>query len=247
MPYRRRADPQPVRRPPQVGKPREVLRREITGAGFAVAGAEDAVAQRVALELGDAATMDASEFAEAGHTHIPTDVVGLGSLATVTPTGTPDGTKFLRDDNSWQTPAAGGVSDGDKGDIVVSGSGSSWAIDSAVATTAGRAVMAAADAAAQRTALGLGTAAVENTGAFEASGAVATHAAVTTTHGISTFGATLVDDADAATARTTLGVAAAPTGTPDGTKYLRDDNSWQAVSGGSGLTSPQVLARGCGC
>lgn len=28
--------------------------------------------------------------------------LGLGSLATVTPAGTPDGTKFLRDDGSWQ-------------------------------------------------------------------------------------------------------------------------------------------------
>ena len=33
------------------------------------------------------------------------------------------------------------------------------------------------------------------------------------------------------------------TGTPDGTKYLRDDNSWQPVSGGSGLSQAQVLAR----
>lgn len=30
-----------------------------------------------------------------------------------------------------------------------------------------------------------------------------------------------------------------PTGTPDGTKYLRDDNTWQPVSG-SGLTQYQV-------
>lgn len=29
--------------------------------------------------------------------------LGLGSLATVTPTGTPSGSKFLRDDNTWQT------------------------------------------------------------------------------------------------------------------------------------------------
>lgn len=34
-----------------------------------------------------------------------------------------------------------------------------------------------------------------------------------------------------------------PTGTPDGTKYLRDDNTWQAVSGGSGLTQSEVLKR----
>jgi hypothetical protein len=33
--------------------------------------------------------------------------LGLGSLATVTPTGTPDGTKFLRDDNSWQAASGG--------------------------------------------------------------------------------------------------------------------------------------------
>lgn len=32
------------------------------------------------------------------------------------------------------------------------------------------------------------------------------------------------------------------TGTPDGTKYLRDDNSWQAVAGGSGLSQQQVEA-----
>lgn len=41
--------------------------------------------------------------------------LGLGSLATVTPTGTPDGTKFLRDDGSWQNVpgSGGGISDGD--------------------------------------------------------------------------------------------------------------------------------------
>jgi hypothetical protein len=30
------------------------------------------------------------------------------------------------------------------------------------------------------------------------------------------------------------------TGTPDGTKYLRDDFTWQVVSGGSGLSQQQV-------
>lgn len=59
-------------------------------------------------------------------------------------------------------------------------------------------------------------------------------------------GLALLDDADAAAQRTTMGVPAIPTGTPDGTKYLRDDNTWQAVAGGSGLTQPQVMARGLG-
>ena len=63
-----------------------------------------------------------------------------------------------------------------------------------------------------RTALGLGTASTSATGDFEASGAVSTHAALTSSvHGISSFGATLVDDADAATARTTLGLGTAAT------------------------------------
>lgn len=74
-------------------------------------------------------------------------------------------------------------------------------------TAAGLALLDDADASAQRTTLGLGTAATQATSAFEAAGVVATHNAVTTAHGISAFGATLVDDANAATARTTLGLA----------------------------------------
>jgi len=72
-------------------------------------------------------------------------------------------------------------------------------------------VITAADAAAARTVLSLGTAATSATGDFEASGSISTHNAITTAHGISTFGATLVDDADAATARTTLGLGTAAT------------------------------------
>jgi hypothetical protein len=65
-------------------------------------------------------------------------------------------------------------------------------------------VITAADAAAARTVLSLGTAATSATGDFEASGSISTHNAITTAHGISAFGSTLVDDADAAAARTTL-------------------------------------------
>lgn len=64
----------------------------------------------------------------------------------------------------------GGISDGDKGDVTVSGTGTIWTIDNGVVTAA----------------------------------------------------------------KTSI------TGTPDGTKYLRDDFTWQSVSGGSGLTQQQV-------
>lgn len=50
-----------------------------------------------------------------------------------------------------------------------------------------------------------------HSGVYEPTGAVATHAALTQAHGISVFGATLVDDADAATARATLGLGTAAT------------------------------------
>lgn len=60
----------------------------------------------------------------------------------------------------------------------------------------------------------LGTAAARDVDAFDAAGvasaAVSTHAGVTAgVHGISAFGATLVDDTDAATARATLGLGSA--------------------------------------
>lgn len=70
-------------------------------------------------------------------------------------------------------------------------------------------------------------------GTFEAAGAVSTHNGVTTAHGISAFGATLVDDADASTARTTLGLGTAATSATGDFAAASHNHAASAITSGT--------------
>lgn len=122
-----------------------------------------------------------------------------------------------------QGPPGSGTSleDGDKGDITVSGSGATWTIDAGAVTYAKIQDISVTDRILGRLSSGAGPA-----------------EEITCT----AAGRALLDDADAAAQRATLGLGSlatvTPTGTTDGTKYLRDDLSWQAVAAGLSSSNP---------
>lgn len=62
----------------------------------------DAGARSREAALGKLLRVDAAQSLSGGEQTQGRSNLGLGTLATVSPTGTPDGSKFLRDDNSWQ-------------------------------------------------------------------------------------------------------------------------------------------------
>jgi hypothetical protein len=132
----------------------------------------------------------------------------------------------------------GGVTDGDKGDVVVSSTGSVWTVDAGAitttkmggdVTTAGKALLTAANAGAQRTALGLGTAATSATGDFAA--ASHTHAQSDVTNLVADLaGKAAASHTHAAADITsgTLATARLASGSANSTTFLRGDQTWAA-------------------
>jgi Asp/Glu/hydantoin racemase len=146
------------------------------------------------------------------HTHAASAVIsGVFDVARLG-TGTANSGTFLRGDGTWASLPGGSASWGAITGTLADQADLQAALDAKLNASAvsafGGTLIDDADAAAARTTLGLGTAAVEASSAFEAAGGIATHAALTSgVHGISAFAATLLDDANAAAVRTTIDAA----------------------------------------
>lgn len=122
---------------------------DVTTAGKALLTAADAAAQRTALALGSAALQAASAFAAAVHQHAATDLTSGTIPSARMPALTGDVTMAAGTTETAIPPAS----------IATAKLG----VD---ITTAGKSLLTGADAAAQRTALGLGSAATQASSAF---------------------------------------------------------------------------------
>lgn len=165
---------------------------------------------RTFLGLGTSSTQNTNYFALAAHTHDAADIVS-GVLSTARlGTGTASSSTFLNGANQWVTINTAALADGDKGDIVVSGSGATWSFDSSVVTSFARTLLDDTTAAAARATLGI------------------------TDLALSTFGQSMITAANSAAGTalldsfTSTAKGLAPASGGGTANFLRADGTWAA-------------------
>jgi len=201
-----------IAKPAVPGVPEQYDPSEVDRAIDAVAGATERVIDKLEPHIGAGGTAHA---------------VATTTAAGFMPELDGDASHYLDGTGAWSTPSGGGggVSDGDKGDITVSGGGATWTIDAGAVSTAK-----------------IASGAADNT--------ILADMATATLKGRVTAGTGDPEDLTGTQATTLLDTftsglkGLAPASGGGTSNFLRADGTWAAPSGGSGASVDEILAIG---